>query len=104
MRDNTKTKSNDIKIKAVKPTKLQLQRAEAIEEARKNAKAQEEERQKANATFKEHVRQAEIESGNRKETDDSENDEWDNKADSKEVRDAERLARRASRMAKKGHL
>lgn len=100
MRDETKSKSNDIKTKAAKPNKLQTLRAEAKEEARQKLKAQEAAKKEANATFKEQVRQADIESGNLEESD---SDEWDNAADSKEAREAQRVAMRMKRLQKKGH-
>lgn len=100
MRDDSKTKANNVKTKAAKPNKLQTLRQEAQEEGKQKLKEKKETRKEQNESFKEQVRQADIESGNLVESDES---EWDNAADSKEAREAERLERRMKRMAKKGH-
>ena len=102
MRDETKSKMNDVKVKADKPNKVQQARAEAIEAARKKSKEKEEDRVKANETFKQQVRAAEKEAGYSS-TDES-NSEWENEdgidPKSKEARLARTLERRKQRAAK----
>ncbi len=104
MRDETKSKMNDIKVKAQKPNKLQQMRAEAIEKSKQTNKKKEEERKEFNESFKEEVKKADIASGRIPE--DVSNDEWkvggvDHK--SKEFREEQRALTKMKRMHKKGH-
>jgi hypothetical protein len=103
MRDETKSKMNDVKTKAAKPTKLQELKAEAQEAARAKARAKEDARVAANEAHAAAVREADKEAGNG--TSSEENSEWENEdgidPKSKEARLARAIERKKARNAKK---
>ena len=64
MRDDSKSKANNVKTKAAKPTKLQELKAEAVEKARAKAKAKDGERVAANEAHRAAVYEADVAAGN----------------------------------------